>query len=121
ARSRLYGGDSVSITNRLSMEGPGRHAFLSGLHRPRPLPGMGASGRLSEHVGAGVGGLRGLERDRLVLAEYGRVHDQGTPRGGKRPAKTRPIAASRAPSAACWWKPPVSRSGWPSRAPIATT
>jgi hypothetical protein len=120
-RPRLHGGHPLRPAHRLPVEGPGRHPLLPRLHRPRPLPTLGPAGRLPRDVGGRPDGLRRLQGPRLVLAEHGRVHDQGTPRGGKRPGKTRPTGARRGPSAACWWRPRASPSAWPSRGPTATT
>ena len=64
---------------------------LPRLHRPRPLPGVGRGRRLPDVVEGRACSTTTPEGHRLVLAEHGRVHDQGTPRGGKRRAKTPPI------------------------------
>src|SRR5476651_2285026 len=48
---------------------------------------MGCGGRFPGDVGEWPAGLRRLERARLGLAELGWVHDQGTPRGGKKTGK----------------------------------
>jgi hypothetical protein len=118
---RVHGGRPLRPPHRLPVEGVERHPLLPRLHRPRPLPALGAGGRLPRVVGGRPAGLRRLEGHRLVLALDGRVHDQGPAGGGKRPGKTPPTAPSAAPSAACWSKAPASRSGWPWTAPTAPT
>ena len=98
------------------------------LDATRFCPGSTAHDRFQEWVRAGVfdpvgarpDGLRRLEGDRLGLAEYGRVHDQGAPRGERR-AKTPPTGPRRAQSAACWSRPRASRWAWRWRAPTGRT
>ena len=120
-RPGLPGGHPLRLTHRLPVEGAGRHPLLPRLDGPRPLPGVGAGRRLFDPVGARPDGLRRLEGDRLGLAEYGRLHDQGAPRGGKRRAKTPPTGPRRARSAACWSRPRASRWAWRWRAPTGRT
>jgi hypothetical protein len=120
-RPRLHGSHSVRLADRLPVESLGCHPLLSRLDGARPLPRMGPSRRLSQDVGGGPDGLRRRRGHRLGLAEYGRVHDQGAPRGGKRRARTPPIVPSKGSSAACWWRRTASRSVWPWTAPTATT
>ncbi len=120
-RPGLSGGHPVRPAHRLSVEGSERNEILPRLHGPRPLPGVGAGRRLPDALGARPDGLRRLEGDRLVLAVDGRVHDQSAPRGGKRRAKTLPIAPKAGSSAVCWSRPRASRSAWPSKGPTATT
>jgi hypothetical protein len=121
ARPRLPGRHLLRPAHRLPVESPGRHPVLPRLDRPRPLPGVGRRWLLPETVEGRPAGLRRPEGHRLVLAEQGRVHDQGPPRGGKRRAKTPPTAASGGPSAACWSMAPGCRWGWQGTGPTATT
>ena len=104
--------------HRLPVEGPGRHQVLPRLHRARPLPGVGRGRRLLGVLEGGVARLRLCKRDRLDLAEHGRLHDQGPPRGGKRPARIPRIGPRRASSAACWSRAAACR--WASRWPGPT-
>jgi hypothetical protein len=117
-RSRLCRRHFLRLAHRLPVEGPGRHPVLSRFDRPRPLPGMGRGRRLLRVLEAGVARLRLRQRDRLVLAEPGRVHDQGPPRGGKRPARTPRIGPNAESSAACWSRAAACR--WASRWPGPT-
>ncbi len=90
-----YGGGRPRKSDRVCLEAilfvlrtgcqwkAGRHPLLPRLDGPRPLPGVGRGRRLFDPVGARPDGLRRLEGDRLGLAEYGRLHDQGAPRGKK--------------------------------------
>src|SRR5262245_20148462 len=103
------------------MEGARRHQILPGLDGARPLPGVGPGRRLPGAVEDGPARIRLPEGARLGLVEYGRVHDQGTPRGGKRRAKTPPTAPRAASSAACWSRATACRWAWPWTGPTAPT
>lgn len=120
-RPGVHGCHLLCSPHRLPVESPRRHHLLPRLDGPRPLPGMGESWGLLRDVEGRAPGIRLPERDRLGVAEHGRVHDQGAPRGGKRQGKTPPTGPRRGPSAACWSKATACRWAWPSMGPTATT
>ncbi len=121
ARSRLHECHLFRVADGVPMESARRHQILPGLHRTRPLSRMGASGGFLGTVESGSAGIRLLARDRLEVAEHGRVHDESTPGGGKRQAKIRPIEPKAASSAVCWSKGRECPWAWRWTAPTATT
>src|SRR5260370_5141841 len=98
----MHGCDLLRIAHRLSMESIGRHEVLPWFHGARSLPRMGRSRGLRTDVGGRPARLRRDGRDRLVLDEHGRLHDQGPARGGTRQAEIPPIAPSPGATAATW-------------------
>ena len=83
----------VCVGHRLPMEGDAQ-AVRIGQRDPRLLPRVGRIRRVPAVVGIRFGRIRRVKRDRLEVAEYGRGDDQIAAGWGKKPAKTRPIAAS---------------------------
>jgi hypothetical protein len=75
------------------MEGDAQ-AVRVGQRDSRLLPGVGGIRRVPGVVGIRFGRVRRVEGDRLEVAEYGRGDDQIAAGWGKKPAKTRPIAAN---------------------------
>src|ERR1700736_4935665 len=117
----VHGWHFLRAPHRLPVEGPERHPLLPQLHGARPLPGVGAGGRLLRDVEGRAAGVRLFEGHRLGVAEHGRVHDQGTPWGGKRRAKTPPTVPRRAPNAASWSTATAFPWAWPWPGPTAPT
>ena len=87
--------------------------------RPSSFQEWVEAGVFLDPVGARPDGLRRLEGDRLGLAEYGRLHDQGAPRGGKngknptdraKRARKQPAGRARASRWAWRWEAPTGRT-----------
>ena len=111
-RPGLHGRHFLCAPHRLPVESTGCNPILSRIDRSRPLPAVGASGCFLPAVEGRFARIRLSKRNRLVLAEHGREHDESSPRGGKRRGKILPIAPKAASSGACWSRPRASRWDW---------
>jgi hypothetical protein len=81
-------------------------------HRPRLVPAVGRGRDLREDLGGPGRGMRRDRRGAVAVAIGRRDAGQGPVRGGKRRARTPPIAARRAPRRAWWSMARAARWAW---------
>jgi hypothetical protein len=81
-------------------------------HRPRLVPALVPGGRHATDLGRPRRGLRRVGRGGLAVAERRRLAGQGPVRGGKRRARTPPIAGNWAPRSRWWSTARGARWGW---------
>jgi hypothetical protein len=81
-------------------------------HRPRSVPAPLPRGRHATDLGRPRRGPRRAGRGGLAVAECRRLAGQGPVRGGRRRARTPPIAGRWAPRSRWWSMAKGARRGW---------